>query len=350
MNKKLCSYLTDHLAGATFAIELLKAIQNQDFCSEAAELAANLIEDVRSDKGSLEHLIEAYRGEPTSGRNLASWIAEKASHYKLDPTSPLGIFESIEFLCLGVLGKRELWEALTVSAGGESRWTAELERLMGRADDQHAKLNALRLRLAKELLQDWDRDVHCHEFEQALAAWAKGCGVEFAHRQFAAGKAGEFDGTTLTLNSAYGPRERLFYGVHALGSIAIWSRDRAMVQSMFDELRDAKKRRSEEPTRLAAAIERYRKFETESSEHAVWILSHIGATSEIPDYSNQMRADLEAMTQFHEIGTAPVWDEFFTRWNREIASGERSVETFKMKAVECFQAQRIEKQEILQRH
>ena len=349
MNEALYSYLADHLAGANFAAELLELLQKQAFCPEAADLAAKLIEDVRSDKDSLEHLIEACGGESTSGRKVASWVAEKASRYKLNPTSSLGIYESIEFLCLGVLGKRAMWDALAASARFESRWSGELERLKGRADEQHAKLDSFRLRLAKELLPDWDHRVQCQEVEQALANWSKRHGVEFRRQRFAASKAGEFDGTTLTLNSTYSPCDRLYYGVHALGSIVIWSRDPATVQGLFDELRDAKKHRSEDPKRLAAAIERYRKFETESSEYAVWILEHISAGSEIAGYSNQMRADLEALTQFHEIGTSPVWDEFFTRWNREVASGERSVPAFEMKAVECFQAKTIEKQEILRR-
>jgi hypothetical protein len=350
MNKDLLTYLHDHLAGAIFAIELLEALRDQDSFPEAAGLAAKLVEEIRLDKGSLETFIGACGGDDSSSKNLVSWIAEKASHHKLNVKTSLGIFESIEFLCLGVLGKRSLWDALGVAANGsQADQAGELERLKGRAGKQYAELEAFRLRLSHQLFQGWDAGFQCLRYEQALTQWAKTHDVDIRHKHFAAGKAGEFDGKTLTVNSTYGPQERLYYAAHAVGSIVIWSQDPAAIQSMFDELRKATKRRSEDPELLASAIVSYRKFETQSSELAVWILAHLGGSSEIANYSNQMRADLEAMTQFHEIGTAPVWSEFFARWNREVASGERRVAPFEPREVADFQAKGIEKQEILQR-
>jgi hypothetical protein len=80
----------------------------------------------------------------------------------------------------------------------------------------------------------------------------------------------------------------------------------------------------------------------------VSILRELGAESDIAAYTNFMRADLEAMTQFHETGQPPVWREFFAHWNAQLATGERSVPPFEARPVGSFQAVRIEKQAILQ--
>jgi hypothetical protein len=248
--------------------------------------------------------------------------------------------------CLGILGKLALWN--TLEAVGKSA-DDELKRMKMRAAEQHAALETLRMNLAARLFHEWDTDAKYLHHERRLIDWGKQHGIEIGQKHFSAGKAGEFDGTTILMNPSYEPRERLYYAAHAIGSIVIWSRNPKMVQSIFDELRELKLRKSNEAERFVMAIERYRQFEAESSEHGVWILQEIGASSEVSDYTNLMRADLEAMTQFHEVGQAPVWNEFFMRWNREVGTGERTVEPFEAKLVENFHAIKIEPQEILQR-
>ena len=164
-----------------------------------------------------------------------------------------------------------------------------------------------------------------------------------------AGKAGEFDGVSITMNSDYSAEERVYYMVHALGSIVPWSLSRDAVQRLFDELRDAKKTKHEQPERFEAAIQRYRDFETESSKYAVWLLTKLGYGNVVASYSNFMRADLDSMTQFHRTGQAPVWRTFFEKWNRDVATGRRHIELFSPKPIPHFQPVKTENQEILQR-
>ncbi len=92
----------------------------------------------------------------------------------------------------------------------------------------------------------------------------------------------------------------------------------------------------------------FRAFETESSEFAVWLLAELGHGDVIPSYTNFMRADLEALTEFHRTGKAPVWRDFFARWNEETADGRRLVLPYQAKQVPPFDPVRIEKQEVLQ--
>jgi hypothetical protein len=117
---------------------------------------------------------------------------------------------------------------------------------------------------------------------------------------------------------------------------------------MFDALRMAKKAKDADPSRLEQAIERYRAFEIESSEFAVWLLADLGCLEVVPSYTNFMRADLEALTEFHRGGQAPVWRDFFARWNEEVAYGRREVLAFRPKPVPPFRPVQFEKQEILQ--
>lgn len=178
---------------------------------------------------------------------------------------------------------------------------------------------------------------------------AERCGVRVSQRPLKRDLVGIFDGISVTLNSAYGPQELTFYLAHTLGSIARWSLSRDTVQAMFDELRDAKADRSD-TARLKRAIAAYRAFETESSEFAVWLLDDLQHGALVPAYTNFMRADLEAMTEYHRNGTAPVWDDFFARWNEAVAAGLRKVPPFHPKPLHTFTPVRIENQEILQKH
>ncbi len=189
------------------------------------------------------------------------------------------------------------------------------------------------------------------DFEQVykdVRAWAGAHGIHVSEQRLPAGKAGEFNGVTATMNSDYAPEERAFYLAHALGSMVRWAMSQDAVQDLFDELRAAKKDRAGQASQLEQAIAAYRAFEIESSDFAVWILGQLGHPDVIPSYTNFMRADLEALTMFHRSGKAPVWRDFYSRWNQDVAQGQRQIEPFHPKPVPPFTPVRTEKQEILQ--
>jgi hypothetical protein len=172
-------------------------------------------------------------------------------------------------------------------------------------------------------------------------------GVRVGERTLKPEQAAVFDGVSVVLNRDYEPEELTYYLAHALGSIARWSLSRDAVQAMFDELRDAKK--ADDAGRRERAIEAYRAFEVESSEFAVWLLAELRHTDVVPSYTNFMRADLEALTEFHRTGTSPVWREFFARWNAEVAAGRRVVPPIPPKRLPAFTPRTIERQEVLQK-
>jgi hypothetical protein len=179
-----------------------------------------------------------------------------------------------------------------------------------------------------------------------VGAWASAKGITVKDVALPAGKAGQFNGVSVTMNEAFDLEERTWYLVHALGSIAIWSLDRRAVQRMFDDLRDAKQ--SHDAGRLEKMIANYRDFEIRSSEHAVWLLDRLDAASVIDAYTNFMRADLESMTELHRTGKAPVWRQFFRRWNEQVRAGNWQVVPFYPRVIPDFHPIQIQNQEILQ--
>jgi len=183
---------------------------------------------------------------------------------------------------------------------------------------------------------------------QAISNWARMQGIKVQDEHLPAGKAGEFNGLTVTMNRTYEAEERAYYLIHALGSIVLWSLDKRGVQAMFDELRTAKEIKAADAARFERAILGYRAFEIGSSEFAVWLLAERRFPEVIAPYTNFMRADLEAMTRFHREGIAPVWHLFFSHWNEEVACSRAEIDPFQPKSIPWFQPAEIEKQEILQ--
>ncbi len=181
-----------------------------------------------------------------------------------------------------------------------------------------------------------------------VRAAAEARGVRVRQRPLGPGKVGAFDGLSVTLASGHAAEELAYYLAHALGSIVRWSLSRATVQALFDELRAAKEDRAD-AGRLERAIEAYRAFETESSEFAVWLLNDLGHGGWVPSYTSFLRADLEALTEFHRTGRAPVWRDFFARWNEEVAGGRWQVPPFQPTPISAFTPVVIETQEIVQK-
>ncbi len=174
----------------------------------------------------------------------------------------------------------------------------------------------------------------------AIRNWTDKQGIELRERDLGADRPGEFDGLHITINPHFSLEERTYYLAHALGSIVIWSQNKERVAKAFDELRSAKETK-EDQNRLERAIEKYRDFETQSSELAVCLLESLGHSEVVGSYTNFMRADLESMTLYHRQGKAPSWAGFFAYWNRQVISGERQIIRFRPRSIKQFVPHKI---------
>jgi hypothetical protein len=151
MDDPLANYLHDHLAGSSFAVELLQKLATEFAGTSSGEIARELLEPIQVDHSTLEQLI-AKVGKATPGLyDALGWIGERMSRLKLKHDDPTGIgaFEAFETVSLGILGKRGLWEVLQAHQTDDTRVAGfDYPGLIGRAEEQFQKANRHRIELA----------------------------------------------------------------------------------------------------------------------------------------------------------------------------------------------------------
>jgi len=154
MPDTIATYLHDHLAGARLALSLLEDLREQKFNLNASALAGGLLPEIKADRLVLEDLAKEIGEGASRFKDAAAWVAEKAGRLKLTLHEPLGIFEAVEMLALGVLGKLALWNALETVRESDGRLERlDLANLKSRALNQHQLLESLRLQLAATALK-----------------------------------------------------------------------------------------------------------------------------------------------------------------------------------------------------
>jgi len=151
MSDPLAEYLHDHLAGSSFAVELLTTLRDSYKGEPLETFASELIAEITKDQDLLRRIIERTEKASPDLKEAAAWLAEKVSRLKLrhDHKKGLGTFEALETLALGILGKKSLWQALAVVSQMDARVAGfDYEHLIARAHEQYAKVEACRLQVA----------------------------------------------------------------------------------------------------------------------------------------------------------------------------------------------------------
>lgn len=155
-SKLLAIYLNDHLAGATAGAALARraANSNRDSNSYYPTLEA-VAGEIGEDRASLLGIMEALQIGADPLKQLLACAAEKAGRLKLNGRllsySPLSRLDELEFLALGVTGKRTLWRSLDLLVPQEPRLSHEqLTELIARAERQRRRIETCRRRAASE--------------------------------------------------------------------------------------------------------------------------------------------------------------------------------------------------------
>jgi hypothetical protein len=182
---------------------------------------------------------------------------------------------------------------------------------------------------------------------ESLKARIQGCGVRVVARPLGLETTGVFDGLSVTTNTSYDPETRCHNIAHSFGHIVQWSLDYPGQQQLYDDLHAAKAHKAADPGALERALQRFRAYEEEASQYATWLLADSGNPDAVAAFTNFARADIEAIVAFHRDGVAPVWREFFHRWNSEREAGKCRVQPFEPKAIPPFSPRRIEPQEVI---
>ncbi len=152
MDDPLAIYLHDHLAGSSFAVELLEKLASEFSGTRSGEIARQLLQQVQVDRKTLEELIAKVGKANPDIYDALGWIAERVSRIKLKHDDPTGIgaFEAFETIGLGLLGKRALWEAMQVWQESDSRVAGpDYADLLARAEQQFQGVNHYRLELIR---------------------------------------------------------------------------------------------------------------------------------------------------------------------------------------------------------
>jgi hypothetical protein len=156
MRDHLATYLNDHLAGARFAIDLLRRLQESFSDRPLGQFAADITAQVEDDHAVLKQIVEKIDSDKSTLKEAAAWVAEKASRLKLrmDEDGNLGVFEALEMLSLGIMGKLALWRALVTIAPSDDRLQGiDFGVLITQAQTQFNQVEARRLEAAVAALR-----------------------------------------------------------------------------------------------------------------------------------------------------------------------------------------------------
>ena len=152
----LNTYLHDHLAGALHAIELLKSMRDHFAGKPLGTFASEVLGEVEADREVLARLAEGVGGSAGGLKEWGAWLGEKVSRLKLKHGSAdgLGTFEALEFLELGIQGKRALWRVMAVVAQFDSRVQGiDFAELIARAESQLQRVEVQRLLCAQSVFR-----------------------------------------------------------------------------------------------------------------------------------------------------------------------------------------------------
>jgi hypothetical protein len=155
MADSVSTYVNDHLAGATQAIDLLEHLRNTHRSDPLGEFANGLLVEILADRDKLRELAGRIGTGSNAIKEMISHVAEKISLLKLGDkgTMAFGTFESLEFLVLGVHGKLALWRTLKACSATDPRLrNVDYDSLISRAEIQEETIEAKRIEVAKKVL------------------------------------------------------------------------------------------------------------------------------------------------------------------------------------------------------
>jgi hypothetical protein len=155
MSHPLVIYLNDHIGGAQIALETLRSMREEQDHPKFRRFADSLYPQIAEDDATLRGIIESFGEKPSSTKQLSGWLLEKGSRIKLGHTgsADFALFESLELLCLGILGKLSLWRALGVVTSEPKLQAWDFLELSHRAQNQSKQVEQQRIALARSVLR-----------------------------------------------------------------------------------------------------------------------------------------------------------------------------------------------------
>jgi hypothetical protein len=140
-------YLNDHLAGAALGIGVARRLRESNREDpEMAEPLGRICAEIEADRRTLEALMKRLGVRRGRVKPMLASAGEKLGRLKpngqLRGYSPLSRLIELEFLLIGITGKKQLWKALERALGDEPGGF-DLPRLIERADAQRETIAEL---------------------------------------------------------------------------------------------------------------------------------------------------------------------------------------------------------------
>jgi len=137
----LSTYLNDHHAGASGAIDLANKAAANNEGTPFGEFLSGLLKALEADMASLHRIMDLVAVQQSALGQAAGKAGEKLSrlkmHERVTGDADLSRLVELETLSMGIAGKADLWQTLTEVARTDARLgDVDLERLTGRAQDQ----------------------------------------------------------------------------------------------------------------------------------------------------------------------------------------------------------------------
>lgn len=155
-HKHITTYLSDHLAGAVSAVELMQHVETVYANTDTARLIAGVRTDVEADLQTLQSLAAKLNVTESSPRKAAAWVGARMAELKLhlDDSSngPLYLLEALDGLAMGIDGKLALWHGLAAaSADTPGLRGTDYAHLAQRAQEQRERIEPARLDATRKL-------------------------------------------------------------------------------------------------------------------------------------------------------------------------------------------------------
>lgn len=116
--RRLATYLSDHLAGSEAAIRMVGRYAEREPDSPLGVLMRELLDEIEQDRAELKRLMARLGASPSPVKKAGAIGAELLSNLRgkvpvVGTGSPeVTRLEELELLCLGIQGKHLLWRAL----------------------------------------------------------------------------------------------------------------------------------------------------------------------------------------------------------------------------------------------
>ncbi|MBB5957983.1 hypothetical protein FHS29_004591 [Saccharothrix tamanrassetensis] len=151
MNDFLGIYLRDQLAMGVLWRELARRARRNNRGTELGEVLAGVSTAIAEDVETFRSIMQRVGARTNPVKNGLALGAERLGRLKLNGRltsySPLSRFQELEFLAMGIDGKKQLWTTLRDLAGLQARLPdIDFDHLIERADRQRAALEPFRAR------------------------------------------------------------------------------------------------------------------------------------------------------------------------------------------------------------